>query len=287
MLRIGIINNMAPAAIASTDLQFETLLSAAARGNMPEIYHYRLVGARPAHYRPTNCLQTDGLDALIITGAEPREATLPEERFWAPFIDVVEWAADHIETTILSCLASHAGVLYFDGIHRCLQAQKIFGLYESIKVTDHPLTRGLPASWRVPHSRWNDLSETDLVEHGYTVLARSRDAGVDMFTKRIRRCLFWSIQTHLEYPFRALLRQYSRDIGRWQTDLGERPHIPRNYFSESEALRLEAMTDGGVKEIDRMLRADELAEGQGGWQEIAVKSYRNWLDLINERQVVA
>jgi hypothetical protein len=47
------------------------------------------------------------------------------------------------------------------------------------------------------------------------------------------------------------------------------------------------MADGGVKAIERMLHAEELAEGQHGWRETAVQSYRNWLDLINERQVVA
>ena len=55
--------------------------------------------------------------------------------------DVLDWAERNTVSTVLSCLAAHAGVLHSDGIQRHLLSDKQFGVFESTTVSDHELTR--------------------------------------------------------------------------------------------------------------------------------------------------
>src|SRR5579863_5004307 len=93
MLTIGVVNNMPPAAIRSTERQFEEILTAAAGDDMSvRVHWYRLVGARPEHYAGLEDLWGRDLDGLIVTGAEPKSASLSEGQFWTSFTRTVDWA---------------------------------------------------------------------------------------------------------------------------------------------------------------------------------------------------
>ena len=67
------------------------------------------------------------------------------EPYWPYLARLLEWAADHVRTTMLSCLASHASILLFDGIERVPRPVKCSGVFEGI-VEDafDPLAIGLP-----------------------------------------------------------------------------------------------------------------------------------------------
>ena len=56
-------------------------------------------------------LKKQGLDALIITGANPAAQHLEDEPFWDGLCEVVAWAKENVTSTLCSCLASHALVL--------------------------------------------------------------------------------------------------------------------------------------------------------------------------------
>ena len=53
-------------------------------------------------------VKREGLDALIITGANVIGADLTEELFWTPLIEVADWAHENVTSTLCSCLATHA-----------------------------------------------------------------------------------------------------------------------------------------------------------------------------------
>ena len=290
MLTIGIINNMPPAAIRSTERQFCDILSAAARDMPFRIQWFRLAGARPAHYGDLAKLWDSDIDGLIVTGAEPRAAVLPDEPLWQPLTRVVEWAGRHTASVIWSCLAAHAAVLYLDGVARRSRQEKIFGIFNSVKTEEHAILAGMQATWCVPHSRWNDLPESDLAAKGYTVLAKSEDAGVDLFIKNIEQSLFVFIQTHPEYDVGALMREYRRDVARFHTGQQDSyPKIPSNYFASDVVAALRQLVgepsinrhSGGLDILDR-------AEMPDSWNPIATQLYRNWLSyLLTARQARA
>ncbi len=74
------------------------------------------------------------IDGLIVTGAEPIAATLPEEPFWNDLTAIIDWAEANTRSAIWSCLAAHAAVLHLDGIERQRLDAKCSGIYDCAKV---------------------------------------------------------------------------------------------------------------------------------------------------------
>jgi len=282
MLVIGLVNNMPAAAIPATERQFCDLLTLAAREIPVHIRWFRLVGARPSHYERLEDLWASDLDGLIVTGAEPRAASLPDEPFWPPLTEIVAWAAQRTSSVIWSCLAAHAAVLYLDGVERRRHQDKFFGVFSSVKAAEHAILANIPSVWRVPHSRWNDLLEEHLVAGGYEVLARSHGAGVDLFVKQRQRSLFLFMQSHPEYAPNALMREYRRDIARFCAGQQDRyPNVPCNYFdiqtsAELESIRVDTLSNGSPRDLQVL----EHAALPSDWREMAVQFYRNWLSYL-------
>jgi homoserine O-succinyltransferase len=256
-LRIGLINNMPDAALKATERQFKSLLDSAAGETRVQLSLYTLpeiprTKAVQRHIDSTYSSVTgllDGtlansLDGLIVTGREPLAANLREERYWDSLAKLVEWAELHTRSAIWSCLAAHAAVLHLDGIERRRLSQKHFGVFECLLAEDNFLTEGLPPSFPVPHSRWNDVAECDLAEHGYRVLSRDRDGKVDAFFK-CRKSAFLFFQGHPEYETGTLLREYRRDV---KQQNGAPPALPAGY-----------------------------AGNRNTWRSAASQIYRNWI----------
>jgi homoserine O-succinyltransferase len=290
---IGLINNMPDAALNATERQFLALLRAAADDitirltlyTLPEVPRTDFGREQVGRYSDFRDLWTSHHDGLIVTGTEPRAADLKDEPYWESLTNVLEWAESHTYSTILSCLAAHAGILHIDGIARRPLGDKRFGVFECVRVSDHPLTAAAPSHLRMPQSRWNEVPEEALLACGYRVLTRSADAGVDAFVKQ-RKSLFVFFQGHPEYDATTLLLEYRRDIGRFLR--GERdtyPPLPHGYFDEET---VEALTS--LRERARLDRREELlaefptamAAGKvtNTWRSTAESLYRNWLQYI-------
>src|ERR1700732_2531022 len=116
-LTIGLVNNMPDAALQATERQFMRLLRQAAGDIRIDFHCFSLPSvprAETAKWRVdrqyTDIADLDRLhiDGLIVTGAEPNAATLPEEPFWQEVTGIVDWAETNTRSTILSCLAAHA-----------------------------------------------------------------------------------------------------------------------------------------------------------------------------------
>lgn len=291
MLDIGLVNNMPDGALRATERQFHSLLHAAAQGSVVRLRLYTLPGVRrsdwaqahvSATYASIDDLWDHAHDGLIVTGMEPRAANLVDEPYWEHLCRVVEWAERNTHSTVWSCLAAHAAVLHLDDIARRPLADKRFGVFDCVRVADHPIVASAPSRFQMPHSRCNGLSENDLVSRGYSVLTRSKEAGVDTFVKQ-RKSLFVFLQGHPEYDTDSLLLEYRRDAGRFLR--GERetyPAMPKGYFDRCTADALFALQERAVSDRreERLadFNVDRIRERlTNTWRSGAECLYRNWL----------
>jgi homoserine O-succinyltransferase len=262
-VEIGLLNNMPDAALEATERQFAALLEAGARDVPVRLRLFSLAGV-PRGERAQRHL---------------------DKPYWGDLTEVMDWAGRNTVSTIWSCLAAHAAVLHVDGIARHLLPEKRIGVFGCATVTYHPLTQGLPFPIAIPHSRHNELRESELVACGYEVLTRSAQAGVDMFVKP-GKSLSVFFQGHPEYDPASLLGEYRRDLGRFLR--GERdgyPAIPQGYFDGATVARLDAFRAQALAERDEALLARlPLADLEraltGTWRPAAARIYRNWLAHI-------
>jgi homoserine O-succinyltransferase/O-acetyltransferase len=292
-LEIGLINNMPPVAMEATERQFRTLLDAASDGIAVKLTLFALPEARGCGensiYSSIAELWDRHLDGLIVTGTEPRKQDLADEPYWGCLTAVLDWAERSTHSSVWSCLAAHAGLLWCDGIKRKPLAEKLFGVFDCASVAEDPLTSGLKKKFSMPHSRWNGISESALAECGYRILTRSDDAGVDTFVKR-RKSLFLFFQGHPEYEADTLLLEYRRDIRRFlRYERETYPAMPRGYFDEYDAAELDAVRQKALSERREELLPDFptavlAARLRNTWRPAAVRMYRNWLLYLCEQQ---
>lgn len=293
-ITIGLINNMPDSALEATERQFINLLNAASDGMQIRLSRYmmpdvpRQEAARRylnTSYASVEDLWERHLDGLIVTGREPLTPNLMDEPYWKSFTRVVEWAQTNTHSTVWSCLAAHAAILHLDGISRVKRNDKLCGVFDCERATDHRLTVGTPAHFRLPHSRWNGVLEGELASCGYRVLTRAGDAGVDTFIKQ-QRTLFVFFQGHPEYESDTLLREYRRDVGRYfKGEADKYPAIPRSYFDSNLVEALSALQERAVcgrngdllQEISSVLGERIIANT---WNSSATGVYKNWLDYI-------
>ena len=296
-ITIGLVNNMPDAALAATERQFRRLIDGAAGGrdvrlklfSIPEIVRGDAArAAMAATYASTAALPTSGVDALIVTGAEPIAADLRDEPYWNSLAALVDWAERNTVSTLWSCLAAHAAVLHLDGIARRPLPAKWSGVFAVGKAARHPLLARQPETLLVPHSRLNGLDEAELAAKGYTVLTRSDRIGVDAFV-RDRASLFIFLQGHPEYDADSIALEYRRDVRRFLR--GERaghPAIPVGYFEpETEQaladLAVDTVRHPQMAVVSTLGKLINSAPPVQHWAPSTARLYRNWLDLIAAR----
>jgi homoserine O-succinyltransferase len=292
-VRIAFINNMPDSALEDTEIQFFELLDAAS-GDIPVFLKLRSLSGVPrgergqqhvsSFYLGTDELLNGQCDAVIMTGTEPRQPNLRNEPYWPALTNVLDWAESNTVSTVLSCLAAHAGVLLSDGIDRCPLSDKQFGVFDFAKAANHQLTGGTGESVRFPHSRWNEVQADSLAACGYLVLTQSADGGVDSFVKKKKQSLFVHFQGHPEYGAQTLLKEYRRDIKRFlRRERETYPSMPKGYFDGGAARLLTSFRDVALAD-----RREELMEGfpdaagrlQKTWHSSAMSIYRNWLQYV-------
>jgi len=294
-VHIGLINNMPDSALAGTERQFLNLLRTDPPDVPVHLSYFFLPGiprsdAGRLHlvnnaYRSTGSLPDANLDALLVTGTEPRATNLRDEPYWSALTGLFDWAEREGPPLTLSCLAAHAAVFHFDGIERQRLPEKCFGMFDHVKVECNALTERFGPTLRVAHSRCNDISAHPLTRRGYQILTQSPEAGIDLFIRQKRNTWLF-FQGHPEYDPGALGREYQRDVRRFL--LRERdsyPALPGNYFgqAESEALgRFEerALADRSESTIEAFPAAVIPRTPAEGWQSPAATVFRAWLQQI-------
>jgi homoserine O-succinyltransferase/O-acetyltransferase len=299
-LTIGLVNNMPDAALDATERQFIDLIRAASPGlivrfklfSVPTIPRSAQARAAVAQrYRDVSELWDTHLDGLIVTGNEPRAASLRDEPYWAGLTRVMDWAEHNTDSTIWSCLAAHAAVLRADGIEREPRKDKLFGVFHCEVVRWHPLTAGMPSRLPVPHSRHNDLPAAALNAAGYRVLSRSAATGADMFVGPDRGAsLFLFFQGHPEYDADSLAREYRRDVGRFlRGEHDNFPALPQGYFDDAASKLLEEFcARARTERVEKLIRQFPMRAIEGGlqntWRASAIGIYQNWMAYLQERK---
>lgn len=298
-LSVALIINMPDPALEDTEAQFFELLETAANNTPVHLTLYSLPniprGERAqqhlgSFYSDLKDLLNRRFDGVIMTGTEPRQPNLREEPYWPFLAEVLDWAEENTASTVLSCLAAHAGVLHRDGIRRNRLPDKRFGIFNHQKVCDHSLTLGAPDSIPIPHSRWNDLREDDLVSSGYTILTKSVEAGVDLFARKKKKSTFIHLQGHPEYGARTLLKEYRRDVKRFLKHERETyPSMPHDYFDATASKILTEFREAAVTDPreERMAAFPDDAVFdalQKTWHSTAMCLYANWLQLITPKR---
>jgi homoserine O-succinyltransferase len=288
-LHIGFLNMMPDAALQATERQFIRLVGSCNRIAQFFVYPFSLPSLNRSaeaseyinrHYSRFEDLQEQGLDALIITGANVENPNLDEEPFWEPLLNVARWAEDNVASTLCSCLATHALLKHFHNIDRQLLPNKRWGVYShQICATNHPLIRDINTRFDVPHSRCNDISRSQLEAAGLRVLAESAEGGVHLAVSpdQVRVVYF---QGHPEYDRVSLLKEFKREVLRYQEgECGAMPGFPENYFpgtvrklietSLAESRAIIDVIDNGVEQY-----LDDT------WGDTAKAIINNWLGVV-------
>ncbi|WP_370326327.1 homoserine O-succinyltransferase [Euzebya sp.] len=292
-LHIGLLNMMPDAALRVTEQQFMRLIGMA--NPIVQVYvHVFTVpgGPRDAetrayidrYYTSFDELRAKGLDALVVTGANPQTARLEDEEFYEPLAEVMEWAGEHVTSTLCSCLSTHAILQHTYGVHRRPLLAKRWGVYPHRNCeVDHPLLRGINTRYDVPVSRWNAISSAQIKAVGLRVLAETEDGDLHVGTSPDGiRTVF--MQGHPEYDTVSLLKEYKREVDRHLRGEIPAPPLPEGYLPPAAA-RIAA------DHLERALVADDpsavpFPEAElvryldNTWTDTAKAVYNNWLGLV-------
>ena len=290
---IGLVNNMAPAAMAATERRFLDLLRAAAPGRPIRLRRLTCLDAgRGATDAALGSAPHDGVwtlretpvDGLIVTGVAPTAHCLQDEPAWPGMAWLADWAAANAVPVIWSCLAAHAAVRRLDGLDRVRLPRKLSGVFDCGAAPDRrELAAGLPDRMLVPHSRYHDIPPAALEANGYRILSRSDAVGADAFVKDCG-APFLFLQGHPEYEADTLLREYRRDVQSYLA--GTRagyPLAPDNYFDTATAASLAALGQSAAartRDGALLVEVSSLLHGavvSARWRNPAARLVANWL----------
>ena len=300
-LTVGLINNMPDSAFEATELQFRTLLDAAAGGpvqvrltGVPEVARADSAAAHFAqNYWPLDDFLRDPPDAMIVTGTEPLASDLRAEPYWPSFIRLLDWSQSRELPSVWSCLAAHAAVLHLSGIARARLGEKCFGVFEHSVASHHPLMSKIEAPLATPHSRWNDLPVAKLTSAGYTILSEHPQHGANVFVTHRGGAQMVFLQGHPEYQSETLLKEYRRDIGRYvRARQPLYPTLPHGYFPAHtiamlEDFRKRAEADRRPQIMSDFPESAVRANLVPAWREGTIQLYRNWLASVSIRKRAA
>ncbi|MFN3593921.1 MAG: homoserine O-succinyltransferase [Thiobacillaceae bacterium] len=295
-LHIGLLNMMPDAALEATERQFFRLVGESNPIAQFYVHPFTLDslprGAKgrahiERYYEPFEKIRAEGLDALIITGANVTHPDLAQEPFWEPLIEVIDWAMENVTSTLCSCLATHAVMQFRYGQTRVKQPAKIWGVFPHRVVEKrHPLVGDVNTRFDVPHSRWNDISRAQFEAAGLHVLVESDAAGVHLAVSPdgLRAVFF---QGHPEYDTISLLKEYKRDLLLYaQGQMEAPPPFPANYLKPREqailreyAVRLLAAVRRGetLPEFPERLILPRL---DNTWHDTAEAVVGNWMGCV-------
>lgn len=295
-LHIGFLNMMPDAALRATERQFIRLVGSCNRIAQFYVYPFSLPALNRSeaaaeyvdrHYSDFETLQKQGLDALIITGANVANPSLPEEAFWAPLIEVVQWAEKNVASILCSCLATHALLKHFHGIDRRPLPTKRWGVYSHrVAEPEHPLLREINTRFDAPHSRYNDVSREQLEANQLTVLADSDTGGVHMAVSQDQFRIVY-FQGHPEYDVNSLFKEYLREVRRFLSgELESPPPFPEHYFSAEVRGLASAWIDRLLEAKSSGRLSEESIESQinprldNTWGDTAKAIFNNWIGLV-------
>ena len=164
-------------------------------------------------------------DGLIITGAPVEDITFEEVDYWEEVCEIMDWAQEHVTSTLHICWGAQAAFYHYYGIQKRQLPEKLFGVYpHRVANRKIPLVRGFDDVFYAPHSRHTETpAEAIHACKEVTVLAESDEAGVFLAIAENGKKIF--VNGHPEYDRYTLHNEYLRDLSK------NLPiHIPYNYY---------------------------------------------------------
>ncbi len=295
-LHIGFLNMMPDAAFQLTELQFLRLVGSSNQIAQFYIHPCTVPGFKRSpeiqeyidlHYTPFEELKEEGLDALIVTGANVANPNLDEEPFWETLRDVIDWSTQNVTSTLASCLSTHAIAKAVSRIERKRLPKKRWGVY-SHRVTrsDHPLLLDINTRFDVPHSRNNDVSRAQLEVAGYKTLVYSEEGGVHLAVSPDQFRLVF-LQGHPEYDHISLLKEYKREIQRFVAgEIDQYPPHPENYFGRKAKKIVNYYQELVYAALEQGNPVPEFPEAEldpwldNTWRDSGRAFFNNWLGLV-------
>ena len=294
-LHVGLLNMMPDAAFQVTEQQFMRLVGSSNHIAQFYVHCFTVPGLQRSdatqayidqHYEPLSDIYADGLDALIITGANVANPRLDQEPFYRPLAEVIEWASENVTSTLCSCLSTHALMKVLHGIDRVPLPRKQWGVYSHrVVAPTHPLLRDINTRFDVPHSRYNAILRKHFVAAGLQILIESAEAGVHAAVSDdgFRRVYF---QGHPEYDANSLLKEYKREVLRHFHGERDMPPLPEHYISEEAGTIIDRYLEDAHAAHARGEALPEFPEADlaplldNTWRDTARAIFDNWLGLV-------
>lgn len=183
-------------------------------------------------YKTFDDISSQRYDGLIITGAPIEHLDFEEVDYWEEMVRIMDWADNHVTSTMFICWASQAGLYHHYGIPKYMMNEKMFGVFRHrIYSRTNLLTRGFDDEFLAPHSRYTEVRKDDIVKiPDLDILADSDDAGIYLVASKDLRRIF--VTGHSEYDPLTLKAEYERDLAK-----GLDINIPRNYFLNDDPMQ--------------------------------------------------
>jgi len=166
-------------------------------------------------------------DWLIFTGAWVEFIPEDEIEFSSELRELIHKSQDEVFSCIYSCWSSHFASSELLWVHKRLDyKKKIFWVFShEVTQPENPLCNNLPPNFIAPHSRFWDISVSEISKSSQTeVLVKCyTNNSFLLATNQKWRNIF--IQWHPEYHLEDLQWEYERDA--W---FNSETQVPENYF---------------------------------------------------------
>lgn len=291
-LHVGLLNLMPDAALEATERQFFRLVGRANQIAQFCLHPFTLPSIERSdeskkhiskYYKDFEDIKSQGLDALIVTGAPVEQANLSEEPFYEDLKDVIDWSYNNVTSTICSCLATHAVMEFRYDKKRQSIGEKCWGVFpHEVIARQHPILKGINTRFDVPHSRFNEISLKQFKDAGVEVLVKG-DVGAHMCVSDdlFRIVLF---QGHPEYDSISLLKEYKREVSSFLVgNRSDYPVFPDNYLNEQIKAILREFkskllsSEFTIADFPESLIANTL---DNTWRDAAGAIISNWIGCV-------
>jgi homoserine O-succinyltransferase len=291
-LHIGLLNMMPDAALEATERQFFRLVGHSNEIAQFYLHPFTLPSIERSekaqnhidnYYQNFDAIKAQGLDALIITGAQIENANLKKAPFYQQLKEVLAWSYDNVTSTLCSCLATHAVLEFHYAQKRQPIGKKCWGIFpHQVKDKAHPLVCGVNTQFNVPHSRYNEISKAQFKAAGIKILVDSKVGAHLCVSEDLLRIVFF--QGHPEYDTISLLKEYKREIIAYLAKArDDYPPFPEYYLCvQSKAIlnefKVKLLTDEcKINDFPEALISQNLSNT---WGDASRQVVSNWIGCV-------
>ena len=182
-----------------------------------------------AFYRTFEQVKEEPFDGLVVTGAPVEQFEFEDVDYWQELLAVMDWADEHVFSTLYICWAAQAALYHFYGIEKRRLNKKLFGVFEhGVLHRGNKLVRGFDDVFLAPHSRHTTIYVSDAARaKDLDILCVSNEAGLYLAASSDGRRVFAT--GHSEYDAETLGLEYQRDVA-----AGKPISPPKNYYPNDD-----------------------------------------------------